>query len=669
MGAILSFFRPAPIARGDWSQQEIAEFYRVEAALTQAGLRITSDRGLSDEGDPWFVFCRFDGDVIMHFARIDDLYVVASEAFERPLQGPDFRVLLNAVAAEHPTLVPVPRQTTQGKTGNLVLHPAALLAALVATVAFQLAGGDAMAGELATDGPPEPMHQPGTEGGAYDRLTTTAHSDPHPQTAKDELGRLAGEDEGRHARQSLVLSAITLISMSLTASEVVDNTSHILSETAAVSTRGPAITAPVAEASQAAADGRTSQVRNEAAQDTSVVLSAATSSEPVQVWAALTGRASAPAFVGSTNLLHLNVLELGAAGGQEIAAMRAAESAPPIPAILVSRIAAHAVPVAVEKASTAAPMLADGPAAASTPALSAGSASTGSAAPSTLAAASTATVAVGGTSAAPITAFLAVSAVEVGSGRASGSVGASAALGTNSAALANATASTTSQLSAQSPAVVAAVTASVSEKIAAPTVFALVAQPPFDTANLAVRTALSSFFDQKADITKANMSVLEAASTFKLSELTLASLTKLLGTGAVSEFVTNFTAYSGSVAASKAIMPSLAIDTTAVTSSSSSVFAGTNTNLSGETVKDKFATPVLESETKVINKIDASVTKPVTADVTKVGLGEKTALTDTATSTGSKDAASSHTDTKATDQSTDTATKIVTADVTKVGLG
>ncbi|WP_187275262.1 hypothetical protein [Methylobacterium sp. WL120] len=60
--------------------------------------------------------------MIMHFARIDDLYVVASEALDRPLWGLDFRALLNAVAAEHPTLVPVARQTTRGKTGNLVLQ-------------------------------------------------------------------------------------------------------------------------------------------------------------------------------------------------------------------------------------------------------------------------------------------------------------------------------------------------------------------------------------------------------------------------------------------------------------------------------------------------------------------------------------------------------------------
>jgi collagen type I alpha len=85
MGAVISFFRPAPTTQGDWSQQELAEFYRVEAALIRAGMRITSEQGLSDEAEPWFVFCRLDGEAIMHFARIDGSYVVSSEALDHPI--------------------------------------------------------------------------------------------------------------------------------------------------------------------------------------------------------------------------------------------------------------------------------------------------------------------------------------------------------------------------------------------------------------------------------------------------------------------------------------------------------------------------------------------------------------------------------------------------------
>src|ERR1700686_5301122 len=92
---LLSFFRPAKSVSGDWSSQEIAEFYRVEAALVQAGVSVFVDRGVSDEGDPWFVFCRSaDGEVIVHFARISGNYLIAADSIGRPVQGPDFRKVL-----------------------------------------------------------------------------------------------------------------------------------------------------------------------------------------------------------------------------------------------------------------------------------------------------------------------------------------------------------------------------------------------------------------------------------------------------------------------------------------------------------------------------------------------------------------------------------------------
>ena len=216
MGSVLSFFRPAPVAQGDWSQQELAEFYRVEAALTQAGLRVASDRGLADEGDPWFVFCRIDGEMIMHFARIDGLYVVASEVFEAPLWGSEFRALLDTVAAQHPTLVPIPRPSAQvsssGTGGKLILHPAALLAAIVATAAFQLAGGDAVAGELATSDPTAPG---GIAAGAADVNGAIGATVSHLTGIELETqarSTTVPEDEGRHARQAMILSAMALAS-------------------------------------------------------------------------------------------------------------------------------------------------------------------------------------------------------------------------------------------------------------------------------------------------------------------------------------------------------------------------------------------------------------------------------------------------------------------------
>jgi len=59
-----------------WSKHELADLHRA-AELMQAGrLRIATDCGVTDEGDPWFVFCDGEsGDVIAHFARIDSKYI------------------------------------------------------------------------------------------------------------------------------------------------------------------------------------------------------------------------------------------------------------------------------------------------------------------------------------------------------------------------------------------------------------------------------------------------------------------------------------------------------------------------------------------------------------------------------------------------------------------
>ncbi len=141
---LLSFFRPAAAVIGDWSNQEIAEFYRVEAALVQAGMNIAVDRGLSDEGDPWFVFCRaHDGEVIVHFARVEGQYLIVAESVGRALQGSDFRRLLAEFVSVNPTLIPMPPRGSK-----LLLHPASLLAAVVATALYQMLGTEAVAHTL-----------------------------------------------------------------------------------------------------------------------------------------------------------------------------------------------------------------------------------------------------------------------------------------------------------------------------------------------------------------------------------------------------------------------------------------------------------------------------------------------------------------------------------------
>ena len=194
MSTVIPFFRPASARQGNWSQQELAEFYRVEAALLRAGFSIASEQGLSDEGEPWFVFCRADGDAIIHFAKIDGSYLIASEALDRPVCGTDFRTLIDQIARLHPHLLPIP---AAGTATTLVVHPAALLAALVAAIALSLSSEDAHAGPLVAGG--EGLSAPSaTQGGG-----------PAPGQPQSKAGGGSGDREtDRKQMEAIILSAM-----------------------------------------------------------------------------------------------------------------------------------------------------------------------------------------------------------------------------------------------------------------------------------------------------------------------------------------------------------------------------------------------------------------------------------------------------------------------------
>ncbi|WP_293677597.1 hypothetical protein [uncultured Phenylobacterium sp.] len=150
---VVSFFSRVR-ATPDWSQQELAEFYRVEAALIQAGIQVETDRGLSDEGDPWFVFCRAeDGEVVIHFARFDGQYVIAGPAYEGIARGHDFGALTRDLISRHPLVQP----RGPAKKTNVVLHPAAFLIAIVGTAFFK--SGEARASERTDKPADEPARQ------------------------------------------------------------------------------------------------------------------------------------------------------------------------------------------------------------------------------------------------------------------------------------------------------------------------------------------------------------------------------------------------------------------------------------------------------------------------------------------------------------------------------
>ena len=118
-----------------WRPDEIAEVYRVVDLLGRTGVAVSIDSGRTDEGDPWLVVLRDDTeDVVVHIARIDHKVVVASTASERVFSGPTLAETLRRVVGTEILVLP--------KGGALYLHPAALLAAFIATALTHATAGD-----------------------------------------------------------------------------------------------------------------------------------------------------------------------------------------------------------------------------------------------------------------------------------------------------------------------------------------------------------------------------------------------------------------------------------------------------------------------------------------------------------------------------------------------
>ena len=165
-------FASRPRSR-DWTSQELAEFYRVESALIQGGMKISTDRGVSDEGDPWFVFCREEGgDPVVHFARIDGQYIIASPAYKGVARGLDFRSMVQDLISRH-KIAPVNKE----QKSNIFMHPAALLVIVVGTAFFKTPG-EARADEIRKHAAPK------TADGSGDSLT---HSERKLMLAGDDV--------------------------------------------------------------------------------------------------------------------------------------------------------------------------------------------------------------------------------------------------------------------------------------------------------------------------------------------------------------------------------------------------------------------------------------------------------------------------------------------------
>ncbi|MDK1020675.1 MAG: hypothetical protein QGD90_03460 [Candidatus Hydrogenedentes bacterium] len=128
--SVIAFLTPRELP-SDWSQQELAELYRVEDTLLQAGIAVETERGRTEEGDPWIVFCRQEtGEVIIHFARCDGLYIAVGAFFQGVLRGNSFSAIVRQFLDNQPLLLP--RRRGNNDT-NLFLHPTVMLMAFVTT--------------------------------------------------------------------------------------------------------------------------------------------------------------------------------------------------------------------------------------------------------------------------------------------------------------------------------------------------------------------------------------------------------------------------------------------------------------------------------------------------------------------------------------------------------
>lgn len=129
-GTVLPLWPASP--GGGWTNGELAELYRVEHSLFQAGLVVETECGVSDEGDPWFVFCHGDGHVVVHAARIDGLYHLYCATLPAPLTGRSF----GAIAKTFVEMIA--KTQNAAPSGRVVAHPSALLSLLVAAAVLSV---------------------------------------------------------------------------------------------------------------------------------------------------------------------------------------------------------------------------------------------------------------------------------------------------------------------------------------------------------------------------------------------------------------------------------------------------------------------------------------------------------------------------------------------------
>ena len=125
-------------ATSDWTNQELADLYRAHALIQAAQPGLECDRGVADEGDPWFVIGKSNGDVLVQICRMNGTYILDSVSLSHVLSGCNF----NALVEDFLSTVTENRENKTGaanvvrltRGGTVCLHPSMMIAALIWTL-------------------------------------------------------------------------------------------------------------------------------------------------------------------------------------------------------------------------------------------------------------------------------------------------------------------------------------------------------------------------------------------------------------------------------------------------------------------------------------------------------------------------------------------------------
>ncbi|OYW99486.1 MAG: hypothetical protein B7Z14_11830 [Bosea sp. 32-68-6] len=120
---------PVTSPKPDWTQQELAELYRVRDRLIQSGIAVSVDTGLTDECEPWAVFVHSEtGEAFVHIARLDGDVVVANMTANVVYRGRDFRAITDQMLDAAPLVMP---RAGPGDR-KVIMHPRSVFTAFVA---------------------------------------------------------------------------------------------------------------------------------------------------------------------------------------------------------------------------------------------------------------------------------------------------------------------------------------------------------------------------------------------------------------------------------------------------------------------------------------------------------------------------------------------------------